>query len=150
MSLRVLAQGVAGPAYGQIFSFGVSGSIKKALGMLVPGLPLFVAAAFSLAAYSVRGLIFCGKKIFILYSLGLCIENNQDCVPFVQMNLNTSVGGEVNIPNIFPLYRPYIGESEAPGEWLTASPIPPCAGERSRQRQNKHAFWRFTAKLRII
>lgn len=57
MSLRVLAQGLAGPAYGQVFSFGVSDSIKKALGMLVPGLPLFVAAAFSLTACLVRSVI---------------------------------------------------------------------------------------------
>lgn len=54
MTLRVLAAGLAAPAYGQVFAFGVSDKFKKILGVLVPGLPLLVAATCSFTACAVR------------------------------------------------------------------------------------------------
>ena len=53
MSLRLVAQGVAGPMYGQAFSLGVSDATKEALGFLVPGLPLFIASVCSLCGLAV-------------------------------------------------------------------------------------------------
>lgn len=47
-SLRILAQGMAGVVYGQIFSFGVSERFKELVGMFIPGLPLFCSAACGL------------------------------------------------------------------------------------------------------
>lgn len=69
MSLRILAQGIAAPIYGQVFSFGVSSSIKKMLGVLVPGLPLFLAAQCSISALMVSRAHGNGrwKKAFRLY-----------------------------------------------------------------------------------
>lgn len=55
MSLRVLAQGIAGPIYGQIFYFGISGMVEDELGATIPGLPLFVSSAVSLTAAVVSG-----------------------------------------------------------------------------------------------
>lgn len=46
-SLRILAAGVAGVGYGQVFSLGVSDGFEEAFGFLVPGLPLFCSAGFS-------------------------------------------------------------------------------------------------------
>eukprot|EP00752_Nemacystus_decipiens_P005145 g4668.t1 len=46
-SLRILAAGVAGVGYGQIFSLGVSDGFEEAFGFLVPGLPLFCSAGFA-------------------------------------------------------------------------------------------------------
>lgn len=57
MSLRILAQGIAAPVYGEVLSFGLSDAVKRALGTLVPGLPLFLSATFSLAGFMVRGII---------------------------------------------------------------------------------------------
>lgn len=54
MSLRILAQGIAAPVYGEVFSFGLSDAVKRALGTLVPGLPLFLSSTFSLAGLLVR------------------------------------------------------------------------------------------------
>lgn len=48
-SLRILAAGVAGVGYGQIFSLGVSDGMEEAFGFLVPGLPLLCSAAFALS-----------------------------------------------------------------------------------------------------
>lgn len=61
MSLRILAQGLAAPVYGQVFSFGLSHEIKKALGILLPGLPLFLSAAFSASGMTVSGV----KKLYV-------------------------------------------------------------------------------------
>lgn len=56
MGLRIVAQGVAAPVYGQALSFGLSDSIKKALGFIVPGLPLFLSAISSLLGLLVSAL----------------------------------------------------------------------------------------------
>lgn len=53
MTLRVLAAGLAAPAYGQVFAFGVSDELKEVLGIYVPGLPLLVAATCSMTACAV-------------------------------------------------------------------------------------------------
>lgn len=53
MSLRIVAQGIASPIYGEVFSFGVSDTVKRALGTLVPGLPLFLSAMFSVTGFLV-------------------------------------------------------------------------------------------------
>ena len=59
-SLRIIAAGLAGVGYGQMFSLGVSDGIDHAFGFLVPGLPFFCSAGFSLSgllvSYLVRGL----------------------------------------------------------------------------------------------
>eukprot|EP00903_Cladosiphon_okamuranus_P016907 g15586.t1 len=47
-SLRILAGGLAGVGYGQVFSLGVSDGFEEAFGFLLPGLPLFCSAGFSL------------------------------------------------------------------------------------------------------
>lgn len=52
-SLRIVAAGIAGVAYGQIFSLGVSEPLKKTLGFLVPGLALFCSAGCSLCGLAV-------------------------------------------------------------------------------------------------
>ncbi|CAM9256814.1 unnamed protein product [Scytosiphon promiscuus] len=48
-SLRIVAQGMAGVVYGQIFSFGVSERIEELVGVIIPGLPLFCSAACGLS-----------------------------------------------------------------------------------------------------
>lgn len=53
MSLRILAEGIAAPAYGQVFSFGVSDTIKNTIGIFVPGLPLFLASFISAIGFVV-------------------------------------------------------------------------------------------------
>lgn len=53
MSLRIVAQGVSGPIYGQALSLGVSDATKNALGVLVPGLPFFLASLCSLCGLAV-------------------------------------------------------------------------------------------------
>ena len=55
-SLRILAAGVAGVGYGQIFSLGVSDGFEEAFGFLVPGLPLFCSAGFSVTGLVVSKL----------------------------------------------------------------------------------------------
>lgn len=55
MSLRILAQGIAGPLYGTIFYFGVSSTVKDELGATIPGLPLFLSSTVSLTAALVSG-----------------------------------------------------------------------------------------------
>lgn len=55
MSLRVLAQGIAGPIYGHIFYVGVSGVVRDKLGATIPGLPLFLSSAVSFTAAMVSG-----------------------------------------------------------------------------------------------
>ncbi|CAN0218419.1 unnamed protein product [Ectocarpus sp. 12 AP-2014] len=57
--LRNVSQGLAGVLYGQIFSLGVSTRVEKALGFVLPGLPLFCAsgcgaAALAIAWYALR------------------------------------------------------------------------------------------------
>lgn len=50
MSLRIVAEGIAGPAYGQVFSLGMSRYAQKLLGTKVPGLPFLLSAVISIVS----------------------------------------------------------------------------------------------------
>lgn len=51
--LRNVSQGLAGVVYGQIFSLGVSTRVEKALGFVLPGLPLFCASGCGVTGLAV-------------------------------------------------------------------------------------------------
>ena len=74
MSLRIVAQAVAGAVYGQALSLGVSDATKKALGVLVPGLPLFLASLSSLCGLAVSA----SRSKWRLQIIGVCLATTLD------------------------------------------------------------------------
>lgn len=76
-SLRILASGVAGVGYGQIFSLGVSDAFEEAFGFLVPGLPLFCSAGFSVTGLVVSELRPRRTRVALVWWMGRIIQTRE-------------------------------------------------------------------------
>lgn len=76
-SLRILAAGVAGVGYGQVFSLGVSDGFEETFGFLLPGLPLFCSAGFSLCGLVVSGLSLGKLDVLLVWRIGRLMQARQ-------------------------------------------------------------------------